>query len=192
MNSFEFNPFFRTEETEISMGPMPVYGCDGRSEIRIEAICKIGLRDLELANGGIAYFQAQIKSDRITPPFSADILYFFCDNLTLINQFFMGRAVPVSHLTWKCDGNTTGQGRSGNWEGNYGFLRSLPQIMATKWFFLDEEYIVDDSLLAAEWPAELAEWRELCLGPLELVRVAKFQWMERDFVIFLTPAEEEN
>lgn len=130
------------------------------------------------ATGKAVWFRAQVDSDRMGP-YETDAIYFFYENVNLIDQLFMRHMVPVSHLAWKRDGAGLGGGRL-----IHGFLRFLSTAMRTRWFLLEDRYL-DNYVLEQPWPAELTHWRERIGYPTELRRLGEFDWDGSDRVVFL-------
>ena len=118
-------------------------------------------------NGGITYYKQGI--------------YFFYENVNLIDQLFMRHQLPVSHIVWKRDGSGLGGGRV-----RLNFTFALASLLGVKYFFLWCHYLdknfaelsqEDDAKYAQSYPIEIKEQLPATYN-LALKKMATFNWCD--------------
>ena len=129
---------------------------------------RVQSRDFRMFTAGY-YWRVKVDC-HVSGTYEADVLYFQCDNVSLLSEFFLRHRIQtLTHIFWKCDGWTTGQGapdyRVG---GNFRFLLPLSAGMGTRWYLMNDFYAEpqEGSLF---WPPELEseQQRYEAVVPLE-------------------------
>ena len=166
---------------------------DDRTTMRFESICEISAdpehflyrhnrnytgHQSSALTGRAFYFRALVESHKLEP-YHFDGIYFYYENVNLLDQFFLRHSVPVSHLVWKRDGAGFGGGKL-----RHEFLLPLSALMGTRWFYLSDQS-VSDQYAAISWPTELASWRDQCPTSIDLHSLGEFQWDAGDCVAAL-------
>jgi hypothetical protein len=63
------------------------------------------------ATGKAIFFRAKVTSHKLSQPFFKHGIYFFYENVNLLEQLFLKHQMSFSHLVWKRDGSGLGGGR---------------------------------------------------------------------------------
>ncbi len=119
-------------------------------------------------NGGISYYKHGI--------------YFFYENVNLIEQLFIRHQLAVSHIVWKRDGG----GLAGGGKFHLEFMFALASLLGVKFYFLWCNYLdkklahisqEDYARYAASYPIEIKE-KLPATYQLVLKKMATFIWCD--------------
>jgi hypothetical protein len=96
--------------------------------------------DPSQATGKAIFFKAKITSHKVKESFYRYAIYFFYENVNLIEQLFLINKMPFSHFVWKRDGIGLGGGYV-----KLDFIYNIAYKCRTKYFFLWDSYLNEDS-----------------------------------------------
>jgi hypothetical protein len=91
------------------------------------------------ATGKAIFFQVKITSHKVKESYRKHGIYFFYENVNLIEQLFLINKMPFSHLVWKRDGSGLGGGSV-----KLNFIYNIAVKCGTKYFFLWDHYLNED------------------------------------------------
>lgn len=128
--------------------------CDNYTQITVENFCEIRPTpefiyhfnkvyvDFEpsKATGKAIFFKAKIWTHIMSEPFYKYAIYFFYENVNLIDQLFLKHKLPISHIVWKRDGSGLGGGRV-----YHNFLYPVSELLNTKFYFIWRHYLDSDN-----------------------------------------------
>lgn len=89
-----------------------------------------------LATGKAIFFRARISSHKIERSYVKHGIYFFYENVNLIEQLFIKNKMPFSHLVWRRDGSGLGGGNV-----RLNFIFNVSFQCNTKFFFIWDHYL---------------------------------------------------
>ncbi len=98
------------------------------------------------ATGKAIFFRAKINSHKVKGTFYRYGIYFFYENVGLIEQLFLKNKMTFSHVVWKRDGSSWG---GGGWV-RLDFIYNVAFKCQTKYFFLWNSYLKNDETLITE------------------------------------------
>jgi hypothetical protein len=101
--------------------------------------------DPSVATGKAIFFKARITSHKIKESYYKYAIYFFYENIGLIDQLFLSHRMPFSHWVWKRDGTGLGGGNT-----SLQFMYSVAWKSKTKFFFIWDHYLNDESIIITE------------------------------------------
>ncbi|MFA5667943.1 MAG: hypothetical protein WC967_01775 [Balneolaceae bacterium] len=93
-----------------------------------------------LATGKAIFFKARIKSHRVNEEYFKYGIYFFYENVNLIEQLFLKNNFSFTHLIWKRDGSGLGGGTV-----KLDFIYHVAARCNTKFFFIWDHYLNDQN-----------------------------------------------
>jgi len=88
------------------------------------------------ATGKAIFFRAKIKSHTMQDSFYRYAIYFFYENVNLIDQLFLKNKLNISHIVWKRDGSGLGGGRV-----FHNFLYPVSDVLNSKFYFIWTHYL---------------------------------------------------
>lgn len=86
--------------------------------------------------GKAVFFKAKIVSHQVEQPYFRYGIYFFYENVNLIQQLFLKNKMPFSHLAWKRDGSDFGGGKI-----HLDFIFHVAHQCETRYFFIWDNYL---------------------------------------------------
>ena len=98
-----------------------------------------------VATGRAIFFRAKINSHKVKGTFYRYAIYFFYENVGLIEQLFLKNKMTFSHVVWKRDGSGLGGGRV-----KLNFIYNVAFKCHTQYFFLWDSYLNLDETLITE------------------------------------------
>jgi len=133
--------------------------------------------------GKAVFFRAKVTWHNQDLTFYKHAIYFFYENVNLIDQLFLKHRMAVTHLVWKRDGSSLGGGNV-----YHNFLYPAATIMNTKFLFLSDFYLDKDSEVVSyenmerkEFPPEIAQHLPSQFS-LSLAKILNINWGDSDFV----------
>jgi len=170
--------------------------CDNNTSVVIDELCEIFPNsenynyvfnrefvhfEAGAATGRAVFFQGHVRSHKFrgrrSKPIS--VLYFFYENVNLIDQLFLRHKLPVSHLVWKRDGTGFGGGSV-----SLNFLYQAGKLLNAEYFFIWDKYQdADNPVLVTKsaglnrkyYPEEIKQY--LTGGfTIELQKLGKLRW----------------
>ena len=98
------------------------------------------------ATGKAIFFRTKITSHKVKESYCKYGIYFFYENVNLIEQLFLKNKMSFSHLVWKRDGSGLGGGNV-----KLDFIYYISIKCRTRYFFLWDHYLDEDkSILTNE------------------------------------------
>lgn len=88
------------------------------------------------ATGKAIFFKAKVTSHKVKEPYYKYGIYFFYENVNLIEQLFLKNKLTFSHVVWKRDGSGFGGGSV-----RLDFIYHLAYQSKTKYFFVWDHYL---------------------------------------------------
>ena len=139
--------------------------------------------DAQPTTGKAIFFKVRIESHVLKESFYRYGVYFFYENVNLVDQLFLKHSLPVSHLVWQRDGSGLGGGRLKHY-----FLLPISQRLKTQYYFISEEYLKEKSVEITydfmedkKTPVEIAPYLTYPIK-LKLDQKGKFNWNGYDRV----------
>lgn len=123
--------------------------------------------DPSSATGKAIFFKAKITSHRVKSEYFKYAIYFFYENVNLIEQLFLKNDFSFTHLVWKNDGSNLG---GGNVPLN--FIYHVAARCHTKFFFISGNYLDESNHLISNKSNSL----ECC--PNEIREIIKYDEFE--------------
>ncbi len=132
------------------------------------------------ATGKAIFFKAIIDSNRAGGSFCKYAIYFFYENVGLIEQLFLKNKLSFSHFVWKRDGSGLGGGNV-----KLDFIFNIACESKIKFFFIWDKYLNEETALITEkkynkefFPEEIRPWLtddfQLLLHKKLLIRWEKY------------------
>jgi len=121
------------------------------------------------ATGKAIFFKVKIQSHKVKESYFKYGIYFFYENINLIEQLFLVNKMPFSHLVWKRDGSGLGGGNI-----KLDFIYNIASRCGTKYFFLWDHYLDKENIIVTN------ESYKIELSPEELKK-----FINREFSISL-------
>lgn len=97
--------------------------------------------DAQPTTGKAIFFKARIESHVLKESFERYGVYFFYENVNLVDQLFLKHALPVSHLVWNNDGCGLGGGAI-----RHNFLMPVSILLDTQYYFIAQTYLKDQKV----------------------------------------------
>lgn len=97
------------------------------------------------ATGKAIFFKVKVDSHRVSNSYFKYGIYFFYENVNLIEQLFLKNKLPFSHLVWKRDGSGLGGGRV-----KLDFIFHVSARCETEYFFIWDRYLNEDGYLITQ------------------------------------------
>jgi len=141
--------------------------------------------DAGIATGRAIFFKARVHSHLSDQPKIKYAIYFFFENVNLIDQLFLKYKVEISHLVWKRDGSGLGGGMV-----KHDFLYHTAALLNTKYYFLwdfylsdEEATLTDDIIQDTYFPGEI---KQHLRGSyiLKLKKYGSLKWQLDDIMNF--------
>ncbi len=133
--------------------------------------------------GKAVFFRAKVTWHNQDLTFYKHAIYFFYENVNLIDQLFLKHRMAVTHLVWKRDGSSLGGGNV-----YHNFLYPAATIMNTQFLFLSDFYLDKnresvnyDNMERKDFLPEIAKHLPSQFS-LDLVKILNINWGDGDFV----------
>lgn len=146
------------------------------------------------ATGRAIFFKAKVTSPFFDEPYFSYGIYFFYENVNLIDQLILRNNLHFTHVVWKRDGTGLGGGTV-----SHDFLFPLASIRGTKYFFvwnmyMDDErlHVTNQTVSVTNFPVEIKSKLEFDFS-LPLKKIYRFcndrpvfHWETPDFINLYT------
>jgi hypothetical protein len=146
------------------------------------------------ATGKAIFFRVKITSHVLNEPFYKYGIYFFYENINLIDQLFIRNKLEVSHLIWKRDGSGLGGGRF-----RHDFLLPISLQFNSRFYFVWDGYLAEDklvvsndTLIANSYPEEFLNYSTVPFS-LDLQKAGSLRWEKYDRMnLYLRQLQEKQ
>ncbi|EJF11932.1 hypothetical protein [Pontibacter sp. BAB1700] len=92
------------------------------------------------ATGKAIFFRARVTSHISKEPQYKYAIYFFYENINLIDQLFIRNKLQISHIVWKRDGSGLGGGKF-----RHDFILPISATLQAKYYFIWNFYLDGDN-----------------------------------------------